>query len=441
MSVSGCPLGIFYDVLKMNHQQSNFELPWQRMPVPRWLIPGDGDGDSIRSGLSGSGMSEMSQATGGNGMDESRRPSRRSKRLRQMARDGDGLEAVAESDGSSHRVHIAGEGAGGIVDDDTVDAHMAGDGAARIMNGDVVDAPIAGENAAGIDDVVDAPMAGENAAGIDDRVDVHMAGEGAAGIINGDVVDAPMAGEDAASIEDNVHMVGESTAGIMNGDVVVAPMDGEDAAGIMNGDAVIMNGDAVNSLASSGNDEARALDVGTGLLSETSSVRISNIFGSGADSMASIGRMLMAECNTAKNQLDDDGDEDEGGEEETVSSQLKKGADSVFAPQRKVLFLMPEVDGEECRRLRISPTCNMLVVFFDWCVQTNLNSTIVRRDGNTFVFGDEMFLVAVQAARTYLMKERRIHFDLKASNNKSMMKKFSVEISAVLKNFHFMGTG
>ena len=139
----------------MNHEQSNFEPPC-------WLTVGDGD--SVRSGLSGSGMSEMSQATGGNGMDESRRPSRRSKRLRQMARDGDGLEAVAESDGSSHRVHIAGEGAGGIVDDDTVDAHMAGDGAARIMNGDVVDAPMAGENAAGIDDVVDAPMAGENAA-------------------------------------------------------------------------------------------------------------------------------------------------------------------------------------------------------------------------------------------------------------------------------------
>jgi len=254
--------------------------------------------------------------------------------------------------------------------------------------------------------------------------------------MNGGVVDAPMAGEDAASIDNrvDVHMAGESVAGIMNGGVVVAPMAGESAAGIM-------NGDAVNSLASSGNDEEQASVAGTGLFSMLSSVGISNIFGSGADSMASVRRILMAECNTDENQLDDDGDEDEGGEEETVSSQLKKVTDSVFAPQRKVLFLMPELEGEESRRLRISPTCDMLVVFFDWCVKTNLNSTIVRSDGNTTVFGDEMFLVAIQVARAYLMKERGIHFDLKASNNISMMKRFSVEISAVLKNFHFMGTG
>ena len=120
----------------MNHEQSNFE-------PPRWLTVGDGD--SVRSGLSGSGMSEVSQPTGGNGMVESLRPSRRSKRLKQMASDGNGLEAVAESDSSSHRVHIAGEGAGGIVDDDTVDVHKAGHSAA-------CDDPMAGENAAGIDD-------------------------------------------------------------------------------------------------------------------------------------------------------------------------------------------------------------------------------------------------------------------------------------------------
>jgi len=409
---------MFCDVLKMNHQQSNFDFelswPWS---VPRLLA---GDGDSVRSGLSGSGVSEMSQATMGNGMDEHRRPSRWSKRLRLMAGDGGGLEAVGESDGSSNRVHIAGEDAGSIVNDDTVDVRMAGNGAAHILNGDVVDAT----------------MAGENAAGIDDRVDVHMAGEGVAGTMNGDVADAPMAGEDTAGIDDrdDDHMTGESTAVVMNGDVVVAPMAGDDAAGIM-------NEDAVNSLSSSGNDEARASDVGTGLFSEPSSVGVSNIFGSGADSMASISRTLMAECTTDENQLDDDGDEDEGGEEEIVSSHLKKSAYSVFAPQRKVLFVMPELEGEECRTLRISPTCDMLVVFFDWCVKTNLNSTIVRRDDNTTVFGDEMFLVAVQMARAYIRKETKIHFDLKASNNKSMMKKFSVEISAVLKNFHFMGTG
>jgi hypothetical protein len=110
MSVSGCLFGTFYDVLKMNHQQSNFE---PSCSVPHSIIAGDGD--SVRSGLSGSDLSEMSQATGGNGMDERRRQSRRSKRVRQMAGDGDGLEAVAESDSSSHCANIAGEGAGGIL--------------------------------------------------------------------------------------------------------------------------------------------------------------------------------------------------------------------------------------------------------------------------------------------------------------------------------------
>ncbi len=269
------------------------------------------------------------------------------------------------------------------------------------------------QNDNGLDDVAESEST---------SLSVHTSGEGAAGEVeptNGDVIDAPVAGEYAASTDD----------------VVVAPMVGEDASGIM-------NGDAVNSFSSSENDKTKASDEGTGISSESLMTGISsNIFGSGGDSMVSINRTLMAECNTNENHFDDDGDEDEGGEDEPVSPKLKKAAYSVFAPHRKVLFLMSELDGEECCRLQISPTCDMLVVFFNWCVKTNLNSTIVRNNGDTTVFGDEMFLVAVQAARAYIMKERGIQFNLNDSNNKSMMRSFSKEISAVLKNFHFMGTG
>jgi len=115
----------------------------------------------------------------------------------------------------------------------------------------------------------------------------------------------------------------------------------------------------------------------------------------------------------------------------------------------RVLFLMPPLplegqdeEGPAGPLLQVTPSHEKLLTFYQGLVgmSTLWDETIARRDNDTFVFGDEMFLVALQVACADL-KGRDLNYDLLSEETSpANFRLCSENIRSVFRHFCFMNT-
>jgi hypothetical protein len=103
---------------------------------------------------------------------------------------------------------------------------------------------------------------------------------------------------------------------------------------------------------------------------------------------------------------------------------------------RTVLFLMPDLD-EERNLLKLSLPHDKWSKYYENLL-IDVDGEVVRRENNTLLFGDEMFLVAIEVARAHLCEgEEGKSFDLNDSNPGNY-KAYVDDMNSVFQQFTFM---